>query len=661
MKFFIRNLFIVSLCFFLFPMTGQSEGISSAVRLYGEGRALQDQDNYYSAIERYRQALEMNPSYVQALRGLAECYFFLDEPEESLVWVRKTSAFVKDDPDIMNLEARILIGLGQLGEAEKLFRAILEIQPNNLGALFGYAELDIVTGKVENAARRYEDALRISPENRQAILSLVMVYDNLGMTDKAEYFAKRALQIHADNFKVHYVVGRHYFRKGDLTTAEYHAKSSLQMDPENNETLILLSDIYLQTGRYEEVLDLGTTVLKTDRKNHIIWYILGLASWKLGQYQEARYYLNEAVHLQSDDDLARIAMEQLLIEHFPMEDTHRQEAAEYHFIAGQRYSDKNMLPAALREYRRGLMLNPLSEEGRWAYGKIFKDAGNVAKYVSVLEVLIKEGTKNRAILDEYEIYSSLLPGSVAFEWEIDQFSHPRDLYLLSVFYTRDQGGTGHPEGAAFLGRYAGDLLFARESLEPLRERPVKDFAEAFRTARQDGSDYFVILTFREIDRIVSLLIQCYRSETGTLVMETHILRTGNGRIPAAFTEGASRIASMLIPRGRLIDRSFNQGLMDLGTADGVASGDEFYILRRGSLQMAPDGLNFNYAESDILGVFTVTETDYLVSQGTIQRKGFFDMINQHDHLVPALSDELPDPGTEPPGNMDLYKMLLRLQ
>ena len=654
-----KRLCNILLCVLLsFHLSAQD--VESAVSSFEAGRAAQFEGDYYRAIELYRGALEENPAYLEAIVGMAECYFYLDEYKTSLAWIERARVYTVKDPDILNLEARVNIGLGEIEKAAELFRSVLDIEPNNLGALFGHAELDIVSGNIRNAARTYEDALRISPENSKALLSLVLVYDSLGDTDRAEYYAERSLELHSGSAPAHYITARHYWGKGDIKNAEYHANMALSIDPDNYSAMVLLSDLYLKTGQYERVTELGNRLLGRDRRNSLTWYIMGAAARETGNYEDARYYMNEAVHLQSDDEIARIALEQILIDHFDLEDQYRRKAAAYHFDLGRTLAEKNLSASALREYRRGLMLDPYSEEGRLLYGRVFRDAGNIARYVSVLEVLMNEGSDRRDVKDDYEIYKSLLSGTVAETWGTDQFSLQRDRYSISLFYMNELKNTDHPGSEKVLAVYFRDLLFAYESVEPLEARKVSGFAEAFRTARAQEGDFFIMLHIQEVERIVSVGIEMYNSETGTRVFSTDILRTGNGRIPGALGEATERIYGFLVPRGRLLERSFNRGLIDLGSSDGIREGDVFNIIRRGGLKISTEGQGFDYSENDTLGKFTVTATDYLVSEGTIERKAFFDMVNQYDHVVLANPDG-EQPGTDDkPVPLDLYRMLIRI-
>ncbi len=177
--------------------------------LYRRGAAAQDQGDYYTALELYRTALEANPSYLEPLQGTASCYFALGEYDEALNYVDLARRYARENLDLINLEGRILLGLGRFDEAQERFGYVLQREPHNVHAQFGMAEREIAGGKIQNAAARFREALRISPENRRALLSLVLLYDEIGNADAAENYISQALYFYSNVAQVRWIAGRH--------------------------------------------------------------------------------------------------------------------------------------------------------------------------------------------------------------------------------------------------------------------------------------------------------------------------------------------------------------------------------------------------------------------------------------------------------------------
>ena len=167
--------------------------------LYKEGRDAVEAERYYLAVELFKSALELNESYLEPLVGLADSYFALSEYDEALDYILRARALDRGNADLVNLEGRIRLGLGQFEEAKLIFGRVLETQPNSIDAQFGLAELEIAFGKTANAAALYETALRISPYNRRALLSLVLVFDEMGNYEISEQYLEQVLDYHPEN------------------------------------------------------------------------------------------------------------------------------------------------------------------------------------------------------------------------------------------------------------------------------------------------------------------------------------------------------------------------------------------------------------------------------------------------------------------------------
>ena len=90
---------------------------------------------------------------------------------------------------------------------------------------------------------------------------------------------------------------------------------------------------------------------------------------------------------------------------------------------------------------------------------------------------------------------------------------------------------------------------------------------------------------------------------------------------------------MLPLRGTLLVRKFDQGLVDLGSFQGLKKGDSMVIVRKGRVHLNPDMPGLSFDAQDALGDFLVTGVDEGVSEGTVRIHGYFDYINPGDQVV----------------------------
>ncbi len=201
---------ILAILFLSTPLL-HGQPANGAISLFEQGKAATEEENYYLAIEKYKASLALNPHYLDPIKGLAECFFFLDEYEESLRWVALGKKYNKNDLSLPTLEGRINIILGNLEKARGLFLQTLRTEPNNIEAMTGIALLDIAAGRTRFAAKQFEDALVYNPQHRITLLSLALIYENLGDLPNANKFIELALKNHSNYFLVHYIAGRTYY------------------------------------------------------------------------------------------------------------------------------------------------------------------------------------------------------------------------------------------------------------------------------------------------------------------------------------------------------------------------------------------------------------------------------------------------------------------
>ncbi len=90
--------------------------------LNSEGDMLILEGEYYSAIEKYKAVLEINPDYIHSVKGLADAYYYLGEYEEAYKQVILARKYDKNSIDLLSLEGRILLGKGEIKEAEEIFK-----------------------------------------------------------------------------------------------------------------------------------------------------------------------------------------------------------------------------------------------------------------------------------------------------------------------------------------------------------------------------------------------------------------------------------------------------------------------------------------------------------------------------------------------------------
>lgn len=626
----------------------QNSTTPSARQLYLSGQDAEVSQDYYSAIQDYLEAVAQNPTYLDAVVGLAQSYYALDQFDSALGYVEKARNLARNDTSLMNLQARILLGLGRTADAGDLFRQVLALEPYNVDARIGQAELNVAQGNVDGAVTLYRDAIRLAPQNRKALLSLALVYRSQGRDDAAGDYIRLALQYHSDNAQVHLLAGEYFLSQGRTQDALTQARTALAIQNDYPDALILLAETYLRTGDNSKAVATMDQLIGNSRSSAgaesrqatqsvlTAWYLKGLAHSRAGDSSNAINAFQNLLTLDPGDEIARIALENIIRTSLPVESPDRTKSASYHFQKARDLTAQNLYQEAMVEYRQGLQVAPYSRDARLAYAELFGSEGYRGKYVAELSVLEDLGYKDKAISDRLEAYRSLLADSVASDWGISQFDIPRDLTNISLYEIPAQQTLSHFDAGLLFAGYLRDQLLSH-TLVDLSDDPktVSQFSDAFSDARKSGSDYFILLKVDEANRSLRLDATLYMSRNGAKVQSFTVYRSGTDRVEKASSDLASQIYAAFPEHGRLIARKFNNAVVDLGAMDGVKKDDQFVIVGKGNLSRSSDGTSFVYPPEAAIGDFKVTAVDDQIAVGTVSRRGISDLVAVGDSVVPV--------------------------
>jgi tetratricopeptide (TPR) repeat protein len=626
-----------------------------------EGAAAEGREDYPLAVEKYKEALGLNPAYLEPMVGLAESFFQMEEYDEASSWVSKARTFDRGNPDLAVLEGRILIGMGNVPAARALFTSVLQNQPNNVEARLGIAEAEIAEGKPQSALGEYARTLKLAPESTRAVLSLAVLSDESGDSVRAGGWYELALKSHSSDAGVQLAAGSWYASQGNFPVAEKHAQIALSLKPGLERAQILLGGIYLQTARYTDAISVLRDVVTSNRDNATAWFSLGLAYRKSGDPAKAIASFTSALQARPDDEVARLGQEASAVESLPMDDAQRKKLGAYHVSQGRELEGRSFLEKALAEYRRALILDPTSPDARLGYARIYKSLGFTAKYFSELQVLSKLGSKDNFVSDEVERLKSLLADSVSRAWGYDQYNLERSRYVIPVYTLPGGNRLVHALASDDLARYFASLLGRYDSVSTPDVPPgVSGFDQAFRAARKAGNDYFAILGIDEADRSFSATVDVYLARTGGRIASFSAFRTGNDRVRDSMMKLASQVADLLPPKGTLLTRKFGQGVIDLGSFQGLKKNDSLVIVRRGGVQLRPDGPGLSYDEKNVVGDFRLTGLDEALSEGTITGRGYFDYVNVGDQVLSATKKAAPPAVTPAQRSPNILTRIFRI-
>jgi tetratricopeptide (TPR) repeat protein len=601
-------------------------------------------DDYYSAAQSFLEGLKINPAHAEATASLAECYYGLGEYEEALSWVRKARSLARANLDTANLEAFVLVAMGQLAEAEAVLKEVLQAEPYNKEALFVQGEIDLARGRNGEALRRYREAVRRYPDDRRLLLSLALVSLSLNDYRNAQGYIDRAMAAHPDDYRVYYYAAWLDARRGDVRRAVEYAEKALYYKEDFAPALALLTTLRYRSGDYAGAIALADGRIAANRNDKYAHYLKALSLWRTGEAEpsrlrEARTVLDTMLAIDGDDEFARALQEEIILQSTNIEDRSRARYAEWHFRRAADYRQKNLSDEALFEYRRGLRLDPYAAERR-DYADILRFKGYTQAYLEEL-LFIKElgGAPDTAIDDAIESYTARNRDALSLKYRVgaEELTRHWNIGLFSIDNNSTPPAAYHTDNGVIAAAYLKDMLAHDRNIDTgsgttagLRS---PSFADAFRVSRTRGDDYFLIVSVDENERDLSLKATLYASRTGTELRTFTAYRSGENRLRNAARSIISQLNAALPFRASLIRRNAGVAVIAKGRVDGVTADAEYEVVKQGTAEVATDGVALKYADGNIAGTFKAVLVDEEVTEGILTRRGFFDRIALGDEVI----------------------------
>jgi predicted O-linked N-acetylglucosamine transferase (SPINDLY family) len=228
---------------------------------------------------------------------------------------------------------------GQLVDAARLYRQILQQQPNHAGALNLLGVVACQRGNLSEGITFYHRALTAKPNLVGAHQNLALALQMMGQVEQAIAQYRTALAIEPSNADLHNSLGSLLVNQGKVETGLGHYRQALAIQPNNPTT-------YLQLG--------------------------GLLA-NLGQVEDAIAHLHQAIHLQPSLGQAYFYLGQLLSGQGRLDDAEPvlqrgleiQPTPDLHYSLGKTLEEQGRVEDAIAQFNSALQLKPDFAIARW--------------------------------------------------------------------------------------------------------------------------------------------------------------------------------------------------------------------------------------------------------------------------------------------------------
>jgi len=612
----------------------------TVIEYYNEGVEYQNVENWYLASQNYFEVIEKNPAFTEAWIRLSECSYKLGEFDLALQYLSEAEKYEPARINIQNLKGLVYLALGDTDSAKTIFNQILTKYPNDIDSHFGLAEIELLDGKFSGAENQYFEVLKRENLNRKALLSIALVSAETGQFKRADEYIKKATTYYSGDSDVMYLSAIISSMKGDYEQAEKLCHLSVELNENNTKAYELLSTVLFMQKRYSEVNDLCDFLISRNRGSATGWYLKGLSQKELGNSEEAIEIWSTGLNIQPQDELMRSMMEIEIRNNLQMDDDRRGEWAQYHIDNGNLYSTRYDNKSAYYEYQRALLLDPMNLEARTAYANLLEMNGMHELYLDQMKFIRANYAENLGkrqlveLNDKIEAYENLLTKTLAKEWKVDPFYLDKTRWNIAVFYKEQTNSFIHADTDRLIAEAASDV-FSGIAITSVKTQvtPVAGFGEAFRKARMNNFDYFIIVSLNESSEDLSLNYEMYSGRTGTLTKKESFYSTGNNKFSTVLRRFRNAVLEQLTVKGKILKRNGKKVLLDLGRTENLVEGAELQIVKKGCLKTADTGNGIVYKNNDVLGTMKITRCDEEISEGEITSQGFYDRINVDDEVV----------------------------
>ncbi len=201
---------------------------------------------------------------------------------------------------------------GNLAEAEKLYRQILQHAPHHADTLHMLGVLAHATGHLEPAIGLIRDAIRLAPSAAPFRNSLGKVFLEQEDTVKAKRAFQRALKADREFTPAMFNLGRLYKRAGELDKAEEWFRRAAEYRPDFAEAWNNLGNVLRERGEIEEAAACFAEVIRIKPELAEAHQNLAAIYQMQGKTEEAMAGFEEALRLQPDLAMAHQNVANLL-------------------------------------------------------------------------------------------------------------------------------------------------------------------------------------------------------------------------------------------------------------------------------------------------------------------------------------------------------------
>ncbi|MBI5681394.1 MAG: tetratricopeptide repeat protein [Methanobacterium sp.] len=278
---------------------------NQAKKLYQTGIELMGYGKSQEAINYFREAVEANPSCMEANLELGYLVGATENYEEALKAFDNALKIQKTFPGLFG-KGICHFFMEEYGKSLDAFMDAQEIGENeDLWYYLGSLHL-IYTDNIEGAINCFDMAISINEKFIEAWNDCGVAYSILENDETALVHFKDALDIDPEFKPAIYNMGATLVDMERYEESLKYLDRTLESEPDNFKALFYKGNALYSMEKEEEAVEYFKKALKVDKDQEELWNYLGYIQSSIGQNHEAIESLNQAIKLNNDFEEAYI-------------------------------------------------------------------------------------------------------------------------------------------------------------------------------------------------------------------------------------------------------------------------------------------------------------------------------------------------------------------
>jgi tetratricopeptide (TPR) repeat protein len=433
---------------------------------YGElGAYFGQADRYTCAVSAFRSSLRLNSKSWQTRSYLGLALLASGKPEEAARELRTSLSLNPNQPSTHMTLGATLSQLNQLDAAIEQFNVVLKVDPKSVTAL-DWLSKALISQKRYSAAIV---ALKKGPPDEVLQMNLVIAYSKSGENDEAIRLLSQMIRDRPSSAVPHAGLATIYIQQNRLEEAVVEFREALRLDQRDDASRISYVKVLVSLPDFETALPIAKDYLQRHPNEFEARYLMGWIDRELGNYDEAREMLTQAVRL--------------IPGHF-----------DAHYSLGVVFAKLGEPALAREQLEKALQIDSLSDQAHFRLAAVLRSLGlqdEAKKQFELYQVMSAErGKKDVATNKANQAKEFFQKGEI--QKAVDLYKeavqeNPEDArMLLNLALALDQKGDYQSEGEAIEKAIAIDPDFAlahnQLGLVHLQTGQVREATKEFRTA-----------------------------------------------------------------------------------------------------------------------------------------------------------------------------------